>query len=99
MVYEKASLQRAIKKTKCFITQFTLVQKNQKLSGIISMESTNIERDIDFILSHFDNSNGDDNHNLFPRKMMTALSNGQFTVYSGKKFCKNAQIQNTLIVE
>ncbi len=36
----------------------------------------NLEKDIDFILSHFDN------YNLFPRKMMTAKSNGQFTVYS-----------------
>jgi hypothetical protein len=94
MVYEKASLQRVIKKTKCIITQFTLVQKNQKLSGIISMESPNIERDIDFILSHFDNSNGDDNHNLFPRKMMTDLSNGQFTVYSKEEVllkCTNSK--------
>jgi hypothetical protein len=32
--------------------------------------------DIQFILSHFDN------HNLFPRKMMTGISNGQFTVTS-----------------
>jgi hypothetical protein len=32
--------------------------------------------DIDFILSHFDN------YNLFPRKMMTGVSNGQFSISS-----------------
>lgn len=42
----------------------------------------NIEIDIDFILSHFDNNN------LFPRKMMTANSNGQFTVYSKNDILK-----------
>ncbi|MDR4491186.1 MAG: hypothetical protein R2685_09850 [Candidatus Nitrosocosmicus sp.] len=47
----------------------------------------NIEKNIDFILAHFDKSN------LFPRKMMTKTSNGQVTVYSKKdviSLCKES---------
>jgi hypothetical protein len=40
------------------------------------------EKNIDFILSHFDDNN------LFPRKMMTIKSNGQFTVYSKDEILK-----------
>jgi|SRR6476660_1159976 len=45
----------------------------------------NIEKDIDFILSHFEN------HNLFPRKMMTFKSHGQFTVYSKEEILEKCR--------
>ncbi len=44
----------------------------------------NLEKEIDFLLSHF----GDDEKSLFPRKMMTSKSNGQFTVYSKDEILK-----------
>lgn len=42
----------------------------------------NIEKDIDFILSHFDNAT------LFPRTMMTKKRNYQFEVYSKEEIVK-----------
>ena len=54
----------------------------------------NLDKDIDYILSHFVNSNSGDNHNLFPRKMMTSVSNGQFTVCSKEEIllkCKDSK--------
>jgi hypothetical protein len=44
-------------------------------------------KDIDFILSHFDS------YTLFPRKMMTSVSNGQFSITSKDEIfekCKQA---------
>jgi hypothetical protein len=48
-----------------------------KTQFMINTHGIILEKEIDFILYHFDNKN-----NLFPRKMMTAKSNGQFTIYS-----------------
>lgn len=44
--------------------------------------------DIDFLLSHFDQ------HSLFPRKMMTLKSNGQFTVTSKQEILKKCEQSN-----
>ena len=53
------------------------------------------KEDIDFILSHFEEP-------LFPRRMMTSASKGQFTVTSKEAIlqrCKDAKKQVILIVE
>jgi hypothetical protein len=48
----------------------------------------NIEANLDFILSHFDLNN------LFPRKMMTSISNGQFFVNNKREILSRCRESN-----
>ncbi len=66
-----------------YISRETRYNSLQWTQAIINMVS---EQDIEFILSHFESD-------LFPRKMMTSISNGQFTVYSEEEIfdrCKQS---------
>ncbi|WP_148687064.1 DNA primase noncatalytic subunit PriX [Candidatus Nitrosocosmicus hydrocola] len=54
----------------------------RKLTTNFLDNKINLEKDIDFILSHFDNAT------LFPRTMMTKKRNYQFNVYSKEEIVK-----------